>query len=274
MNQGKRPFRRSLIATGLIVAGGLSMMFQAPSVSRPSRAEITPTAEAAATLARAANPASLDASQKRALAETLGQRPLGFEKNQGQFDAATRFAARGANYGIYVDDADVTLAFNRKDKDDKGNNRTAALRMSVVGAKRASSQLVASDPLPGVIRHYRGAEAKPESLAVETQSYARVTRTNVLDGVDLVYYGNQRRLEYDFVVAPGTDPRAIRVQFDGARNVEVEAETGDLLLHVEGGEPVRQHKPVTYQTIAGARHEVPSRYVVACLLYTSPSPRD
>ena len=89
-----------------------------------------------------------------------------------------------------------------------------------------------------------------------------MTRTNVLDGVDLVYYGNQRRLEYDFVVAPGKDPRAIRVQFDGARSVEVEAETGDLLLHVEGGDPVRQHKPVTYQVIDGTRHEVESRYVI------------
>lgn len=234
------------------------MMFQAPSVSRPSSAEITPTAEGAATLARAANPVSPNAkaNARRAVAEALGQRPLGFEKNQGQFDAATRFAARGANYGIYLDDADVTLAFQHKDQ------RAAALRMSVVGAKRASSQLVASDPLPGVIRHYRGAEAKPESLAVETQAYARVTRTNVLDGIDLVYYGNQRRLEYDFVVAPGKDPRAIRVQFDGARSVEVEAETGDLLLHVEGGEPVRQHKPVTYQVIDGTRREVESRYVI------------
>jgi uncharacterized repeat protein (TIGR01451 family) len=265
VNQGKRPFRRSLIATGLIVAGGLSMMFQTPSVTRPSSAEITPTAEVAATLARAANPASPQANAKRAIAEALGQRPLGFEKNQGQFDGATRFAARGANYGIYLDDADVTLAFRRKD-----NDRAAALRMSVVGAKRSSSssssssssRLVASDPLPGVIRHYRGAEAKPESLAVETQSYARVTRTNVLDGIDLVYYGNQRRLEYDFVVSPGKDPRAIRVQFDGARSVEVEAETGDLLLHVEGGDPVRQHKPITYQVIDGTRREVESRYVI------------
>ena len=100
MNQGKRPFRRSLIATGLIVAGGLSMMFQAPSDSRPSSAEITPTAELSSTLAKAASPVSVTKDAKRAIAETLGQRPLGFERNQGQFDAATRFAARGANYGI------------------------------------------------------------------------------------------------------------------------------------------------------------------------------
>ena len=235
------------------------MMFQTPSVTRPSSAEITPTADIAATISRTANlaPLNTSATAKRAIAETLGQRPLGFEQNQGQFDAATRFAARGANYGIYLDDSDLTLAFRRKD-----DHGAAALRMSVVGARRASSRLVASDPLPGVIRHYRGAEAAPDRVAVETQSYARVTRTNVLDGVDLVYYGNQRRLEYDFVVAPGKDPHAIRVQFDGARSVEVEAGTGDLLLHVDGGDPVRQHKPVTYQVIDGTRHEIESRYVI------------
>ncbi len=136
--------------------------------------------------------------------------------------------------------------------------------MSVVGAKRSSSQLVASDPIPGVIRHYRGAEAQPESLAVETQSYARVTRRNVLDGIDLVYYGNQRRLEYDFVVAPGKRSAGDSASTSTARAIiEVEAETGDLLLHVDGGDPVRQHKPVTYQVIDGTRREVESRYVLA-----------
>src|SRR5262245_36701833 len=127
------------------------MMFQTPSVTRPSSAEITPTAAAAATLVKAALPASSNAETKRAIADTLGQRPLGFERNEGQFDAATRFAARGANYGIYLDDANVTLAFNGKDGDS-----AAALRMSVVGANRASSRLVAaeSDALSGVIRHY------------------------------------------------------------------------------------------------------------------------
>ncbi len=234
------------------------MMFQTPSVTRPSSAEITPTADVAATLARAANPAPLTRSAKRAIAETLGQRPLGFERNQGQFDAATRFAARGANYGIYLDDADVTLAFHRKD-----NERAAALRMSVVGAKRSSSRLVASDPLPGVIRHYRGAEAKPESLAVETHvlrardahQRARRRRSRVLRQSAPPRIRLRRRPRQ----GPARDSRAVRRR---AQRRSRSRSTGDLLLHVDGGDPVRQHKPVTYQVIDGTRHDVDSRYVI------------
>src|SRR6185369_9862110 len=98
----------------------------------------------------------------------------------------------------------ATLTMRRKDRDG-----LAAVRMSVVGA-RAGTTLTGESARPGVIRHYRGA-----GTAV-TQAFDRVERPNVYDGIDLVYYGNQRQLEYDFIVAPGRDPRAIRLQFDGA----------------------------------------------------------
>ena len=92
-------------------------------------------------------------------------------------------------------------------------------------------------------------------------AFERVRYAGVYDGIDLVYYGNQQRLEYDFIVAPGRDPSAIRLRFDGARRVEIDG-AGDLVVHVAGGEPVRQHKPVTYQEIDGERREVDSRYVM------------
>jgi hypothetical protein len=40
---------------------------------------------------------------------------------------------------------------------------------------------------------------------------------DVYPGVDLVCYGTQRRFEYDFVVTPGADVRAVRLAFEGAR---------------------------------------------------------
>ena len=66
------------------------------------------------------------------------------------------------------------------------------------------------------------------------RAYARVRYAGVYDGIDLVYYGNQQRLEYDFEVAPGRDPNAIRLRFDGASRVEIDEATGDLLLHCRG----------------------------------------
>ncbi|MGH8604600.1 MAG: SBBP repeat-containing protein, partial [Gammaproteobacteria bacterium] len=77
---------------------------------------------------------------------------------------------------------------------------------------------------------------------------------------DLVYYGNQQRLEYDFVVAPGVDPKAITLAFQGAGKVELNAQ-GDLVLHTTGG-PICQPRPVIYQEVNGERREIAGGYVL------------
>ena len=82
----------------------------------------------------------------------------------------------------------------------------------------------------------------------------------VCPGIDLVFHGSQRQLEYDFVVAPGANPNSIRLRFHGADQVRIDA-TGDLLVRV-GGQEMRQHKPVVYQESAGVRHEVSGGYVL------------
>jgi hypothetical protein len=91
-------------------------------------------------------------------------------------------------------------------------------------------------------------------------TYGRVHYDEVYPGVDLVYYGNQQRLEYDFVVAPGADPGAIALAFTGTDRVEVDAR-GDLVLHVAGGE-IRQPRPFLYQEVGGARQEISGGYVL------------
>ena len=79
-------------------------------------------------------------------------------------------------------------------------------------------------------------------------------------GIDIIYYGNQQQLEYDFQIAPGANPKDIRLAFSGARSLRVNA-SGDLVLSVAGGE-IRQLKPVVYQEVDGARLNVPGRYVM------------
>ncbi|MDQ3920287.1 MAG: SBBP repeat-containing protein, partial [Acidobacteriota bacterium] len=83
----------------------------------------------------------------------------------------------------------------------------------------------------------------------------------VYKGVDLTYYGNQRQLEYDFRIQPGTDPGRIALGFEGADKIAVEGD-GDLVLSIAGRE-VRQRKPFAYQEVNGAKQEVASRYVLA-----------
>ena len=83
---------------------------------------------------------------------------------------------------------------------------------------------------------------------------------DVYPGIDLVYYGNQRKLEYDFVVAPGADPQSIVLDFKGVERLEIDAQ-GELVLHAAGG-ALRQHKPVIYQDVDGIRREIAGGYVM------------
>jgi hypothetical protein len=187
--------------------------------------------------------------------DTLGQLPLRFERNEGQFDANTRFAARGLRYGLTLRATDAVIDLRGAHGD-----AAAALRMSLVGAREASA-ITGLDQQPGVVNQLHGRD--PQAWQTNIATFGRVRYANVYDRVDLVYHGNDRQLEYDFEIAPGGDPRSIRLRFDGARRLERDASTGDLLVHVaDGTEPLRQHAPVAYQRIKGIDEPIESRYVL------------
>src|SRR6202035_226990 len=90
----------------------------------------------------------------------------------------------------------------------------------------------------------------------------RVRVANVYKGIDLVFYGNSGDLEYDFVVAPGADPRQIRLAFEGADRVRIDGKTGDLLLTTHGGSELRQIRPKVYQQVGARRVEVGGGYQI------------
>ena len=114
------------------------------------------------------------------------------------------------------------------------------------------------EKLPGTVNYLRGKD--PSGWRTGISTYARVAYEDIYPGVDLVYYGNQRQLEYDFIVRPGTDPRVIALEAEGADRLEVD-ERGDLVLHV-GNRQVRQQKPVVYQEVQGVRRELDGRYAL------------
>jgi hypothetical protein len=114
-----------------------------------------------------------------------------------------------------------------------------AVRMRFEGANPVP-QISATDRLARKTNYFIGSD--PKKWRANVPSYARVKYAGIYPGVDLVFYGNQRRLEYDFVVAPGADPRTIRLALEGARKLRISAR-GDVVLSVAGGEVVHQ-KPV------------------------------
>jgi hypothetical protein len=118
----------------------------------------------------------------------------------------------------------------------------AVLRMKLVGSN-PKAKVIALDELPGKSNYFLGND--PQKWRTNVPTYAKVKCKGVYPGIDLVYYGNQRQLEYDFVVSPGADPRVIALSIDGADKMEIDAQ-GDLLLRAEAGD-VRLHKPLVYQ---------------------------
>src|SRR3989449_9702416 len=97
-------------------------------------------------------------------------------------------------------------------------------------------------------------------MAHEHSHLRQVRHKDVYPGVDLVYYGNQRQLEYDFVVRPGADPNLIKLAFQGAEDVRIDGQ-GDLILQVSGGE-LRLLKPNVYQEIKGKKQIIDGRYIL------------
>lgn len=172
--------------------------------------------------------------------------PLQFEINQGQHAPDVRFSARGAGYGLYLTDSAAVFV-----------SKTSVVRMSFVGAT-PKPMLYGIDELPGTVNYFRGRD--PQAWHANIPTYARVTYRDLYRGLDVVYYGNQQQLEYDLLVAPDADPRAIVWRFDGIDSLTL-TDAGDLVLHVADGE-LLQHKPVIYQQVGGARRVVEGRYVI------------
>jgi len=216
----------------------------------------------------------LDAASHARIVEGYGKLPLSFEPNLGQSDPSVRFLSRGAGYTLFLTSDEAILSLlpaNRSNKsaiqsESSGNllqeeggdhaNRNAkrqtdpmqAVRMQLLGSRRDAT-VTGTDELPGKMNYFLGSDSKKWNTSIAT--FAKVRYRNVLDGVDLVYYGNQGQLEYDFVVAAGAKPGDIHLAFNGARRMYVEKQTGDLVLKIgkSNGE-VRFRRPVAYQDAA------------------------
>jgi hypothetical protein len=209
-------------------------------------------------------------SSANRVSEAYGQLQLHFEANRGQTHEDVRFLARGPGYTFYLTAGEAVLVLARPNPDAKRDSRSAperlskqpqgtpaVLRMSLVGA--ASKPLVQGlEELPGKANYF--IDNDPSKWRTNVPTYAKVHYRSVYPGIDLIYYGNQRQLEYDFVVAPGADPKTIVLGFQGADKLEIDAQ-GDLVVHAAGGS-VRQKKPFIYQEIDGIRREIEGAYIL------------
>jgi hypothetical protein len=179
--------------------------------------------------------------------EAFGRLPLVFEENLGQLGNEARFLARSPYYQAYLTPAEVILVL-------RGEHRVS---LTLDGA-HAAPRITGERPTGGQVSYLVGPREQWHSAAA---LFDQVRYAQVYPGIDVVYYGNDRRLEYDFVVAPGTSPDAIALRFAGTDGVEIEAASGDLLLHTPAG-VVRHQRPIAFQAARdGTREPVEAAYV-------------
>ncbi len=174
--------------------------------------------------------------------ESYARLPLSFEPaGRGEF------LSRGGGYTLRLAPAQAVFSLP---------GSAAPARMRLVGSN-AAPRAIPEAPLPGKSHYLLGSD--PARWRTNIPHYARVRYENVYPGVDLVFYGNRRQLEYDFVVAPGADPGVIRFEIDGPGPAVLDA-AGDLVAGPES-RPFRVAKPIVYQEVGGRRRPVLGRFV-------------
>ncbi|MGD1062685.1 MAG: SBBP repeat-containing protein, partial [Terracidiphilus sp.] len=232
---------------------------------------------ASAPLAVAVGPASQPpdnaAAAKALVAQNYGRIPLSFEANQGQADKTVKFVSRGSGYSLFLTDSSAVLALTKpevsserpghaagkslKPASTRPARKTDVMRMDLAGANRAT-HVAGMDQLPGTANYFIGNDPAKWHSGVPT--FAKVRYAGVYPGIDLIYYGNQRQLEYDFIVAPGASAKPIRLEFSGAKRLDLTSD-GDLTVSATNGE-IAFHKPVVYQVKDGVRQPIDGQFAL------------
>ena len=211
-------------------------------------------------------PAKATEAARLTRSDVYGKLPLSFELNRGQADERVKFQSRGSGYSLFLTSTEALMLLRKNESSRPSgiadSEATLPQKMSVVRTRllgaNPSAQIAGEDELPGKSNYFIGNDAN--KWRTDVPNYQAVRFHDIYPGIDLVYHGNQRLLEYDFVVAPRANPRLIRLEVAGARRLRVDRH-GDLVLRTNAGQ-MRQLKPVIYQDIDGQRRMVTGGYAV------------
>jgi Beta-propeller repeat len=186
------------------------------------------------------------------LVSNYGDVPLAFEPNQGQAENGVRFAARAKGLTVLLRDREIDLSVQSG-----GEAKAAELRMTYVGGTFREKP-VALGKEEGISNYLSGND--PARWHTGIPNFEQVKYVGVYPGVDLLFYGNHRRLEHDFVLAPGADYRQIKVRLEGAIGADV-ARNGGLRVKTLTGDLTFQG-PDIYQYQGKSRIVVTGQYVL------------
>jgi Beta-propeller repeat/Abnormal spindle-like microcephaly-assoc'd, ASPM-SPD-2-Hydin len=190
--------------------------------------------------------------------------PLIFEANEGQSPSAVRFISNGHGYRAYLTNDGVTLSLRSVEKSQPSPTAPrvpttrGAIHLRLIGAASDPSVL-GEDLQPGRVNYFVGND--PGKWRRNIATYSKIRYRGIYPGIDLLYYGTNQQLEYDFAVSAGADPQQIKFEVTGASGIRIGAD-GSLLLQVPTGE-LRLLAPVVYQQVGGTKVPVSGQYVVS-----------
>jgi Beta-propeller repeat len=230
-----------------------------------------PTQNAPTVLREAAivNPGSakVQDSLRPQVEASYGKLPLAFEPNRGQTDARVRFLSHSGKRTLWLTNDEAVLAVGRPLRSNRAGGKQedarkesmvppAVLRMKFVGAS-TNPHIEGESRQQGTVNYFLG---KPSQWRTKIPVYSRVRYSSLYPGIDLVFYGNSRELEYDLIVSPGADPGQIRFGISGAENLHLDAD-GNLVLKTSAGDVIQQ-KPRIYQRKGTDLAAVTGNYVI------------
>jgi hypothetical protein len=270
---------RILKSASFIVAFGLAfaVLFHTHARDGVNRWKRNAAVEAPRLESRTSPPETLPPMLGRQIRSAYAALPLAFEQNTGQTVKGVKYVARAHGYTLFLrpDEAVFSICersdlidarrtaggkglvrVHDKRHPDARQSRAAAVYMQLNGANRAA-RISATDELAGKANYFIGND--PRRWRRNISLYGNVNYEDIYPGIRLAFHGEQRQLEFDFVVAPEASPKTIAFQFKGA-GIKIDA-SGNLLISSAGGEIV-VHKPIAYQQSHNRKKPVDAQFVL------------
>jgi len=179
------------------------------------------------------------------------RQPLVFEPNRGQAEPQSTWTAHGPGYEFQLTGDAAVMTFR-----EHASGVSRILKMKLAGSA-SWSHVAGLEPTGGVSNYINRPNGAASITAVP--HYLRAKVSNVYPGIDLIFYSNAGNVEYDFVVAPGSDPGKIELSFEGHDDLHVDGKSGDLVIR-SGSSELRHFRPRIYQQVGSERIEVAGGY--------------
>jgi hypothetical protein len=199
----------------------------------------------------------------------LGNLPLSFVENGNRFDSRVRFFVEGRTASFYFTEEGVTYVLT-EDEPRPGlgsgilkaasrptpSRRRWVLKLDFLGANPHPT-ISGSEKGSGVVSYFTG---RPDNWKTGLPTWNSIVYSSVWPGVDVVFSGTAGELKYTLRVAPGVDPRTIRLAYRGASTAGLDAE-GCVELRTPV-RTLREARPVSFQERYGRRVDVPTAFAV------------